>query len=77
MYLFPSYIKRAYNSLYLSRKRDGLYVLKHDTMYDTKQDVWNDLLNYKIVSVYVSAYNIAGDVMNEKGYNTFLENRGL
>ena len=46
-------------------------------MCDTEQDVWNDLLEYKIASIYVSAYNISGDVMKDKGYNTFLANRGL
>ena len=77
MCLLPSYIKTAYSSLCLSRERDRIYVLKQDTICDTEQDVWNDLLEYKIASIYVSAYNISGDVMKDKGYNTFLANRGL
>ena len=61
----------------LSRERGGLHVLKQDEIWDAAKDVWNTLPNCKIASAYVSAYNIAGEVLKEKGDNTFLGKCGL
>ena len=72
--VFPAMSKRH---TALSRERGGLHVLKQDEIWDAAKDVWNTLPNCKIASAYVSAYNIAGEVIKEKGDNTFLGKGGL
>ena len=44
----------------LSCERGRFHILKEDANYDAAQDVWKDLPNCKIVSTFVSTYNIAG-----------------
>ena len=72
--VFPAMSKRHKA---LSREQGKLHVLKQDEIQDAAKDVWNTLPNCKIVSAYVSVYNIAGEVLKEKGDNTFLGKGGL
>lgn len=39
--------------------------------------MWNNLPNCKIVSAFVSAFNLAGEVLKKNGDNAFLAKGGL
>ena len=72
--VFPAMSKRH---TALSRERGGLHVLKQDVIWDDAKDVLNTLPICKIASADVSAFNIAGEDLKEKGGNTFLGKAGL
>ena len=58
----------------LCRDREGLKVLTEDQTWDSAEEVWMGLENWKIASAYIQAHRIAKKVIVAKGNNDFLGN---
>jgi hypothetical protein len=55
-----------------SRKCDGLKVLSEAEIWENAENVWNNLPNHQVASVYIQAHRIANKVIKAAGDNSFL-----
>ena len=55
----------------------ALHVLKQNEIWDYSKDAWNNLPNYNIAYMFVSAFNIEGEFLKKNGENTVLGTGGL
>ena len=60
---FFCYVKKTYSS-FLRMGWTALHVLKQNEIWDYSKDAWNNLPNYNIAYIFVSAFNIEGEFLN-------------